>query len=78
MPTNNLVRIIKVPAETIATLRYSGSTEGSKSRETELIEALNETQWMPSGKTYLLGYDSPFSLPFLRRNEVAVAVTVKQ
>lgn len=78
IPTNNLVRIIKVPAETIATLRYSGSTEGSKSRETELIEALKETQWMPYGKTYLLGYDSPFSLPFLRRNEVAVAVTVKQ
>jgi hypothetical protein len=35
---------------------------------------LKDTKWRPSGEPYTLFYDAPFTLPFLRRNEAAVAV----
>jgi hypothetical protein len=73
-PTDGRVRLVTVPGETIATLRYSGSAEDSGARQSELIGILKESQWRPTGTPYLLGYDPPFTLPFLRRNEAAVAV----
>jgi len=33
------------------------------------------SKWQPIGEAYTLYYDAPFTLPFLRRNEAAVAVT---
>jgi hypothetical protein len=74
-PTDGRVRIVTVPGETIATLRFSGSADVSRARQLELIDILKESRWRPTGTPYLLGYDPPFTLPFLRRNEVAVEVS---
>ncbi len=73
-PTDPRVRLVTVPGETIATLRFSGSARDHAAEQAELLATLRPSRWQPSGTPYLLGYDPPFALPFLRRNEVAVAV----
>ncbi|MBC7637828.1 MAG: heme-binding protein [Acetobacteraceae bacterium] len=73
-PTDGRTRIVTVPSETIATLRFSGSADDSGARQKELIDSLKGSRWNPTGAPYMLGYDPPFALPFLRRNEAAVLV----
>jgi hypothetical protein len=73
-PTDGRVRVVTVPGATIATLRFSGSTDVTGARQAELVEILKQSRWHPTGAPYLLSYDPPFTLPFLRRNEAAVGV----
>lgn len=39
-----------------------------------LQQGLDGTNWTPSGAPVAYFYDPPWTLPFLRRNEVAVPV----
>jgi SOUL heme-binding protein len=73
-PLNTRVRLLTIPAQTIAALRYSGSGRNAGAKELELIEGLEGSAWQPVGPPYTLYYDAPFSLPFVRRNEAAVMV----
>ena len=73
-PTNTRVKVVALPARTIATLRYSGSGREATRKEQELLKALQGSTWRPVGRPYTLYYDPPFTIPFLRRNEAAVAV----
>jgi hypothetical protein len=73
-PLDGRVKLVTVPGETIATLRFSGSGSDFAARQSELIAILTGSQWQPTGAPYALSYDAPFTLPFLRRNEAAVAV----
>lgn len=73
-PVDDRVRLVTTPAETIATLRYSGSGFDRVLRQGELTAALSSSPWRPLAEPYTLNYDAPFTLPFLRRNEAAVAV----
>ncbi len=73
-PLDERVRLLTVPAETIATLRYSGSGRDFQNRQKELMTTLEDTDWRPLGPPYTLYYDAPFTLPFMRRNEAAVPV----
>jgi hypothetical protein len=59
-------------------LRFSGSGADFAARQTDLIEKLRGSRWRPNGEPYTLYYDAPFTLPFLRRNEAAVAVIEAQ
>jgi hypothetical protein len=73
-PRDPRVHVIAIPEETIATLRFSGSVADFTERESELLRLLAGSPWQPTGAPYALTYDAPFTLPFLRRNEAAVAV----
>lgn len=73
-PLNPRVRLVTTSNETIAILRFSGSGHDFAERQTELMARLVGLKWRPSGEPYTLNYDAPFTLPFLRRNEAAVAV----
>jgi hypothetical protein len=75
-PTNKLVSIVTAPAETIAVLRFSGFAlaESVAEHQTELLKDLQATGWKPVGEPFTWFYDPPWTLPFLRRNEVAVQV----
>ncbi|WP_291869085.1 heme-binding protein [Bradyrhizobium sp.] len=73
-PKDPRVRVVKVPGETIAALRFSGTGADFAQRKSELIGKLQGSSWQPTGEPYALGYDAPFTIPFLRRNEAAVAV----
>jgi hypothetical protein len=75
-PLDQRVRIINIPAQTIAVLRFSGlgneKTVAAKKRE--LLNALAETSWRPASTSVVYFYDPPWTITLFRRNEVVVAV----
>jgi hypothetical protein len=73
-PSDTRVRIVALPARTVAALRDSGSGRGAKRKEQTLLETLETSAWQASGRPYTQYYDPPFTIPFLRRNEAAVTV----
>jgi hypothetical protein len=75
-PTDPRVRIAEVPGETLAVLRFSGSRRAAavSARSDELRRVLDGSSWQGRGDPKALFYDPPWTLPFLRRNEVAVPV----
>ncbi|MGP9809950.1 SOUL family heme-binding protein [Rhodopseudomonas sp. NSM] len=76
-PTDDRVKIVAVPEETVATLRFTWTGRDLAERQQELIAALDKSRWQPAGQPYGLFYDAPFTIPFLRRNEAAVTVTAR-
>jgi hypothetical protein len=77
-PADTRVRLVTTPDETVAILRFSGSGRDFAERQTELIAKLRGSRWRPIAEPYMLYYDAPFTLPFLRKNEAAVTVTETQ
>lgn len=75
-PNDARVRIVPVPEETVAVLRFSGTaTEAAVAERTKaLTAALSTSPWRPAGEPVAWFYDPPWTLPPLRRNEVAVPV----
>lgn len=77
VPTHEQVRLVTLPAETMAVLRFSGF--GGRStvarRQQELQRRLKDAPWTAAGQPVAMFYDPPWTLPFLRRNEVAVPVS---
>ena len=75
-PNNPAVRLVTLPAQTFAVLRFTGSTapDAVANRQRELIDALRGSAWLAEGPALAWFYDPPWTLPFLRRNEAAVAV----
>ncbi|MFC6790813.1 SOUL family heme-binding protein [Methylobacterium komagatae] len=76
-PTEPGVRIVQVPAEKIAALRFSGTASPQVRAEQEriLVDVLNASHHKLCCAPFFLGYDPPFAIPFLRRNEVAGRLT---
>jgi hypothetical protein len=79
-PDNDRVKIVTVPEETVAVLRFSGLGMGPDiaERQDELSAALKRSKWQEAGAPFAYYYDGPFTLPFLRRNEAVVPVSRKQ
>ena len=75
-PSDPAVHVVTLPARTVAAIRFSGSFGQANiarhlaTLKDVLAQADKETEGAPS----FLGYDPPFTIPFLRRNEVAVDV----
>jgi hypothetical protein len=76
VPNDPSVSLVEVPAEVYAVLRFSGSRDANaiKDKTTELRDALAGSRWHPTGTPVAWFYDPPWTLPFLRRNEVAIPV----
>jgi hypothetical protein len=76
-PTNPEVRIVEVPERTLAVLRFSGSrgTDNVARHASELDRVIAGSSWRAVGEPTTLFYDPPWTISFLRRNEVAVPVT---
>jgi SOUL heme-binding protein len=76
VPNDPAVQLVPVPPETDAVLRFSGTASPtSVAREREmLLKALEGGVWAPVGAPVTWFYDPPWTLPALRRNEIAVAV----
>ena len=75
-PTEHGVRLATVPAETLAVIKYSGTaTDATRAAETTKLQAaITSSGRVAQGAPRYLSYDPPFSVPFLRRNEVALAL----
>ncbi|NKE48344.1 heme-binding protein [Roseomonas frigidaquae] len=77
VPNDPRVQVVEVPAETYAVLRFTGSTspQSVADAQARLRAALGDTAWQASGPATAWFYDPPWTIPALRRNEVAVPVT---
>ena len=75
-PDDDNVTLVTVPGETVAVLRFSGdrSPQAVAGRGRELLEVLRDKGIEPDGDPVAWFYDPPWTLPFRRRNEIAVPV----
>jgi hypothetical protein len=71
-PNDERIRIREVPERTVAVRRYSGRWTDAKYQRNLglLVEALSNSSLEVVGEAILARYNSPFSLPMMRRNEV--------
>lgn len=74
VPTNPAVKIEMVPERYEAVLTFSGNLgvnmEAGKVRAEELLAKMKKDDIVPLAPYTVCGYNPPFSLPFLKRNEV--------
>ncbi len=75
-PNDDQVRLVTVPPETVAVLQFSGdrSPKAVAARTGELMKALQDNGIKPTGEADAWFYDPPWTLPFRRRNEIAIPV----
>ncbi|OBK79688.1 heme-binding protein [Mycobacterium sp. 1164985.4] len=75
-PDDDKVRLIEVPGETVAVLRFTGdrSPRAVAERTRELSEILRANEIEAIGPPQSWFYDPPWTLPFRRRNEIAIPV----
>lgn len=76
-PNDRDVRIVTLPAQDYAVLRFTGDRSGRAvaRRMEELKRTAAARGWRVTGETVAWFYDPPWTLPFLRRNEVAAPVS---
>ncbi len=81
VPTDERVKIEKVEGKLVAALTFSGLWGESKNAE----KGRELTEWMKSYQGYELtsepmfaGYNPPWTLPFLRRNEMLIELRSRQ
>lgn len=76
-PDDGRVKLVTVPAETVAVLRFTGD-RGAKAvaaRTEQVRTTLRAYGFDATGEAVAWFYDPPWTLPLLRRNEVAIALT---
>ncbi len=75
-PDDERVELVEVPGETYAVLRFTGdrSPAAVAAKSDELLKTLSASEFQPTGEPVAWFYDPPWTLPFRRRNEVAVVV----
>ena len=76
-PVDPRVRIREVPTKLMATRRYSGVWSEERYRENEsiLLQAVAQAGLQTVGRPVFARYNPPFTLWFLRRNEVLIEVS---
>lgn len=73
-PTDSRVRVRYVPARRVAALRFSGRYGGDlpAKKAAVLLARVREAGLHALGEVTFAGYDAPWTVPWLRRNEVLV------
>jgi effector-binding domain-containing protein len=76
LPNNKDVNLIQIPKKKIATIRYSGfiNQEKMDAYKLTLQEWLESNQYIMASSAYSAAYDPPWTLPFLRRNEIHIEI----
>ena len=76
LPLDKRIKLVEIPAKTVAVLEYSGGWGEDKYKQHEaiLLKALDNSEIKIIGKTYFARYNSPFALWFMRRNEIMVEI----
>lgn len=75
-PDDERVTLVEVPGETYAVLRFTGdrSPNAVAARTNELLDILGDNDIEATGPPAAWFYDPPWTLPFRRRNEIAIPV----
>ena len=76
VPDDDRVRLVPVPAESVAALKFSGvaSAAAVAERTAELRQQLQAYGFETAGQPATWLYDPPWTLPFRRRNEIVVPI----
>ena len=76
IPNDSQVEIQRVEGQKLAVIRYSGFMGSRKMKEkySELIEVLDSNNIEYGDGAVYAAYNGPYTLPFLRRNEVWVQI----
>ncbi|CAA6823483.1 MAG: Heme-binding protein [uncultured Sulfurovum sp.] len=76
LPLNESIKLVKIPQKILAVREYSGNWSEEKYEKNEqiLLNALKSAGIEIIGNPTFARYNSPFSLWFLRRNEIMVEV----
>lgn len=75
-PNDSEVELDEVPERRVAVLRFSGRYRGTDvhAHEDQLLKLVKQAGLVATSEPMFAGFDSPSTLPFLRRNEVWVEV----
>lgn len=75
-PTDAAIRIEALPAERVAAVTFSGfvTQRALDRKEAELRRHMDRSGLRPAGPPRYAFYDPPWTLPFLKRNEVMIPV----
>ena len=76
LPIDERVSLGQIPARRVASLQYSGSWQQARFDVNAqlLLQWIQEQQLQPDSLPRVAGYDPPWTLPFLRRNEVLIDI----
>ena len=76
-PINDRIKIIQIPSKRYAVITFAGrSTEENLTKHTtELEKYMNGSSYSKVGNAKYAFYNPPWTLPFLRRNEVQFELT---
>jgi len=76
-PLNSRIRIQKIPARRLAVIRFKGYArqKGVNEAKARLLSALQTNGIATVGEPSLMRYNSPWTLGFMRRNEVGIETT---
>lgn len=75
-PTNDNIRLVEKPQTKVAVIKFSGymSKQAIESNTQKLKNWIDANNLKMIGKPQAAGYNPPWTLPFLRTNEVMIAV----
>lgn len=73
-PNNEMIKIKEVPAQRFITIRFSGtnSNDNIKQNEKALFNYIAKNKINVTGEPKYAFYNPPWTLPFMRRNEIMV------
>jgi hypothetical protein len=76
LPTDERVSLAQISSRKVASLQYSGSWNQARfdTNAELLLQWIEAQQLKPESLPRVAGYDPPWTLPFLRRNEVLVDI----
>ena len=75
-PNDDRVKLIALPMTTVAVIKFSGLSDKKNEQQIlELKEILSKTKWKVTGLPTGSYYNPPWTVPFLRRNEVSIPVS---
>lgn len=79
-PVNRRIRLLEIPARTVAAKRFSGSPTGHRMEQKmkELLDEIGRDHRSAASTPETARYNPPFTVPFLMRNEILVPVAAKQ
>ena len=78
-PNDRQITLRRVPPRRIATLTFRGRYGGDlpAQKRQELLNRVRAAGLLPIGEVTFGGYDAPWTLPWLRRNEVQVEISAR-
>jgi DNA gyrase inhibitor GyrI len=79
-PNSDLVQLIKVPEKRFAAIRFTGfASQRTLNKQTDNLKAyIRERDLKAISAPIYAFYNPPWTLPFLRRNEVMIELSTEQ